>query len=156
MEEIRVSLPKELKDKLESVKEHGYSTISEFVRESIRDKLRRIEHPELYAGSNDPKLLEKIYKITQQQKELLEENLLHKTEINGNMKYLSDRINGSYKQLYSEKIITLLKEFGNLRIEQISSKLDIDENEVLKALAFLQQKDQVKLNHKNGGFEYHE
>ncbi|KKN33651.1 hypothetical protein LCGC14_0801440 [marine sediment metagenome] len=148
---LHITISRGLKDKLEAMKgKSTYSTITGFVREAIRDKLRRMENPNIFNPGINPETLDKIYKLQLEQNILLKANMNHKTTINGNMKELGKRLKGQQVELYKDRIVSILKQQGSLRVEGISDHTDIEVDEIIKVLTVLQELGKVELNMKNG------
>ena len=142
---VHIAFTEEEKEKIKDLVKSNNMTSSEFIRQSIQDKIRRIENVAIFNNSSmDKALLEKIYKIQLETKKLLESNVSHGKVVNGNMKELAKRVNHQQVQLHRERVIDILKNHGSLRVEQISEYTSILDNNIIKVLSILQEENIVK------------
>lgn len=142
-------------------------TTSEFIRQSIRDKIRRIKKPERYQQSNtsqfSPEMLKKIAEDTQKILELQrkEEN---RKEIYENLLETSEAIQEEYKRLKEkglmsdlskeqETIKKLLTGHKSLTPKQISAMTKIGSKKVIFIITNSQE---FKLNITTGRYSNRE
>lgn len=60
---LHITITKKLKEKLEAIKEDStYNTLSDFIREAIRDKIRIMENPELNRSTVQSEVITKLNK----------------------------------------------------------------------------------------------
>lgn len=60
---LHITITRKLKEKLEAIKEDStYNTLSDFIREAIRDKIRRMENPELNRSTIQSDVISKLNK----------------------------------------------------------------------------------------------
>jgi len=121
--------------------ECGFKTNSDFIRAAIREKINRIENPNLTKinaiNTVNPAFLEQIQKNTQKTLEL--QNLtLDRIKIFNEMKEILNLIKSySVKELKTEteKIKNLLKAHKQLNIKQIADKTNLDEKTIIEIIA---------------------
>ncbi len=113
---LHITITKKLRERLEAILEDSnYSTLSDFIREAIRDKFRRMENPELNRSTVNSEVLSKLNK---QEKliNLLSEQIKTIKEI--------DTTSTSLKALTMNG---LAKELGELKKEKIHNTLGTKE-----------------------------
>lgn len=151
---VHIAFTEEEKKKIRDLAKSDNMTSSEFVRQSVKDRIRRIENPLMFSNQNlDNEVLQKIYKLQLEQKQLLESNVKHGKIVNSNMKQLKERVNDQQVKLYRERVIDILRNHGSLRVEQISEKTSIDDDDIIKVLSVLQEENIVKLNIQTGRWD---
>ena len=144
-------------------KKTTFKTVSQFIRESVFEYIRRIEHPELFNQTSNgmnsyilEQLTQNIKKIHESQ-ELTNKRLEIKEDIEKNSKALKNE----YERLKrigliddfskeSDKIANLLKGRRSLTPKQIGKMTNIDESDVL---VILNSFDKFKLNITTGRYE---
>lgn len=138
---IQFTVSDKFKDKIEQIaKNGGFTTVSDFVRDAIKDKIRRIEHPEIYNESKlkiDNDSIKKILEmsgVTEKIDELLENfGYIKKIEHNLQMLFnLEERENLKEKE---EKVIKILQEHKVLFPKKIMELTDIKRNELYQIIA---------------------
>lgn len=161
---IRFGVSKELRKKIEEYAEFSNSTLSEFIRESIKDKIRSIEHPEQFVQSNNSQLNNAILEQIALDTRIiikLEEQRNKRLEIAEDIENIRQRIKEEYESLREKNLISdfteetkiiadLLNVHKSLTLEQISKKTDIDPE---NALLILNKDSRFKLNITTGRYE---
>jgi Arc/MetJ-type ribon-helix-helix transcriptional regulator len=131
---MHITLTKALKDKIKEIKANSsYSTISDFVREAIREKIRRMENPELFNTSKAPsytqEYMEEIKSTSLENNKLVKlmlEKMKTLNEIDKTTYSLKNlTLNGLGKEnweLKTEKIYNTLVKYGELSVREIKEK----------------------------------
>lgn len=127
---LHITISKELKEKLEAYKEGSglYSTLSDFIREAIRDKVRRMENPELNRSSVQSEILSKVNKQEKQINLLLEQIKTIKEIDTTSTSLKALTLNGLSKELIDlkkEKIHSVM-ETKQLSVKDIKQKTGFD------------------------------
>lgn len=148
---LHITITKNLKEKLEAIKEDStYNTLSDFIREAIRDKIRRFEHPELNRSSGDQSQI--LSKLNKQEKmiALLSEQIKTIKEIDKTSTSLKAlTLNGLSKELIilkKEKIHNILGT-KELSVKEIKLKTGFDR--IVTSILNLNVKE-FKVNLDNG------
>ena len=149
---FHVAFTEEEKDKVKNYAKDYSMTSSEFIRQAVFEKIRKIEHPELFTTQipMNSEELQKIYKTQIEIKKLVTNNVKHGETIQSNMKALRERVNGEQIKLYKQRILDILKQHGKLIPEEIEQYTDIEIDDILKTLAKLQETKKVKLELNTG------
>lgn len=132
---IHITLTNTLKAKLKEMKKTtSFSTISDFVREAIREKIRKIENPSLNQNNSNisSEYLQIIKRLDNVEK--LNKLLLEKIKTIGKIENTTTSLkaltlNGLAKEnieLKTEKIYNVLLEHGELNIKAIKDKTGFD------------------------------
>ena len=147
---IHITITKILKGKLEAIKESStYNTLSDFIREAIRDKIRRMENPELNRSTVQSEV---ITKLNKQEKliNLLSEQIKTIKEIDKTIPSLKAlTLNGLSKELIDLKKDKIHSILGSkqLSVKAIKEKTGFDRivTEILNSYS-----KEFKLNLDNG------
>jgi len=147
------------KDEKESIIRHAKSskmTISEFIRQGVFDKIRRIENPDLFNQNSNQfntdllrRLLENVEDIAEQKKFESEQ-----TELSYKMEKLQNTIQAVFEDVprAKKKILNLLRVHKALYKGEIMEYTDLSRKTVIKVLS----NPEFKLNIDTGKFELRE
>ena len=138
-EEVREIIEK---IKMENIKDLHYNTISDFAREAVKDKLRRIKNPEVFETRTlseiDEKKLKQILENVTSNKEKIDlvlEKLDIITKIQDSLKILKELVNRPELKEKEDIIIEIIKEKGELRPKEISEYTGLKINEIYDILS---------------------
>lgn len=149
---IQFSVSDGFKEKIELMAENGgFTTVSDFVREAIKDKIRRIEHPEIFNESkteinNDKmkKLLEMSGITSKKIDKVL--NKFDKIEkIERNLQLLFNLENREVLKEKENEVIELLQEHEILFPKKIMELTNINRKELY---AIISDSDKFSINDK--------
>ncbi|MFW9879769.1 MAG: ribbon-helix-helix protein, CopG family [Candidatus Thorarchaeota archaeon] len=161
---IHIAVTEEKKEKLIKLVKKSNTTISEFIRQAIDDKIRRIENPNTYTSEMNLEVnyLERILekqKSLEKRNELILERLDTYNQIVNTLTLLKPKVNNLYLKEKMEKIKDTLKVYGELKpnalIEKtnnIKNGIKIDKNDIKDILAYYNEtfsitmKGGIKLN----------
>ena len=161
---IRFGVSIELRKKIDEYAEFSNSTLSEFIRETIKEKIRHIEHPEQIVQSNKSQLNNTILEqLTLNTRKIIElqEQTNKRLEISEDIENTRHKIKELYEALREKNIISdfikeikiiedLLKVHKSITPKQISKKTNIDSED---AFLILNKDDRFKLNITTGRYE---
>ena len=141
---IQFSVSDEFKEKIELMAgKGGFTTISDFVRDAIKDKIRRIEHPEIFNESRleiDNGTLKRLLEMSGIASEKID-TLLGKFEkiekIERNLQLLFNLENREVLKEKEEEVIKLLQEHTVLFPKKIMELTHIDRNELYQIISDL-------------------
>jgi Arc/MetJ-type ribon-helix-helix transcriptional regulator len=154
---IQFSLPKELKEKVkEKVNASHISTMSDFVREAVQDKIRRIENPEAFESKE-------VSEFTAKQLRAILENisdnsqkidlLIEKTDtimrIQNQLEKLKNLVERPELEELEERVVELLRKKGELKPKEIAEALEVEVN---KAYDVVSNDKLFEMNMSTGGF----
>lgn len=126
---LHITITKKLKEKLEAIKEDStYNTLSDFIREAIRDKIRRMENPELSRSTVQSEVLSKLNKQEKLINLLLEKIKTIKEIDTTSTSLKALTLNGLSKELIDlkkDKIHSVLKT-KELSVKEIKLKTGFD------------------------------
>ena len=156
-EMIHFAYTKEEKNKLEDFAKKSNTSISEFIRQAILDKIRRIENPDLYnPGINfNKEFLEKILKnqkLLDERNQLILERLDTYAQIVNTLKLLKPNINNQYLKEKMEKMRNVLKTYEELKPKKLEELTGFNGNTIKDILAYYDEifsitmKGGIKLN----------
>lgn len=129
--------------------EHGFPTYSQFIREAVKEKIRRLEHPEQFQsdpgvkGKLDDVALEKMMmymeKSLRLQEEIKRDNdlLIQKLEIMKSIDALSKDEDLSTIKREIKKLFIAYGENKILTIQEILDMTDLPQRKVFKAISDL-------------------
>jgi len=147
---IHITITKLLKAKLEEIKRDStYNTYSDFIREAIRDKIRRMENPELNRSIVQSEVISKLNKIEKFNSLLLEQIKTVKEIDKTSTSLKALTMNSLSKELIDlkkEKIHSILRT-KELSVKDIKQKTGFDR--IVTEILNLHPKD-FKLNIDNG------
>ena len=140
---VHIAFTQHEKEEIKDFAADSNMTASEFIRDAIREKIKRIKNPEIMNQGSiqfNPEILLKISKDTQKLVELNEEKEKRENAIN-NILETSEAIQEEYKRLKEKglmadleketmKIRKLLGGHKSLSPKQISDMIKIDSNKV--------------------------
>ncbi len=118
---LHITITKKLKEKLEEIKKDStYNTLSDFIREAIRDKIRRMENPELNRSTVQSDVIAKLNK-----QERLINLLSEKIETIKDIDKTSTSLKALTMNGLSKELIDLKKEkiHSILKTKQLSVKV---------------------------------
>lgn len=161
---IHIAINEAKKDKITELATKDNTTMSEFIRQAIDDKIRGIENPEMNtSGVNlDSNYLQKILekqKLLEQKNELILERLDTYNQIINTLNILKPKVNNLYLKEKMEKVRTTIKAFGELKptklLEKVNSEkngIKVEKNDIKDILAYyndifsISMKGGIKLN----------
>ena len=161
---LQVTLSKEQKEHVIRIAKDNFKTASEFCREAIFEKIRRIEHPEqfghLNASSMNLAVFEQIQHDTKKMIELQEETN-KRLEMARDIENTRQTIKELYKTLKkkdligdhskdADEIANILSSHKSLTPHKISIKLNLDVDIII---LILQTDERFKLNITTGRYE---
>lgn len=145
---IHIAFSNSEKERIKDYAKESDTTISEFIRQAISDKILRIENPEMFSVNNEERMRE--IEVNQKKQLELSELLLKRIEIvngiNETMKALKPLVNKQDMKEICDTIISMLKIHESIKIDKlilltsfqrkdiydciaINNKLAINENE---------------------------
>lgn len=141
---IQFSVSEGFKEKIELMaKKGGFTTVSDFVRETIKDKIRRIEHPEIFTVSKlnaDNDTLKKLLEmsgITSEKIDTLLDKFEYIEKIERNLQLLFNMENREALKEKEKEVIELLQEYNVLFPKKIMELAHIDRNELYQIISDL-------------------
>ncbi len=155
---IHINVTEAKKKKLMDLAKNSNTTISEFIRQAIDDKLRRIENPETYtsgANLNAEAFFEKILekqKLLEQKNNVILKRLDTYSQIVNTLSILKPKVNGIYLKDKMEKVKNTLKAYEELKPKKLEELSGIDGNTIKDILAYynknfsITMKGGIKLN----------
>ena len=152
---VHIAFFKQEKEEIKKLSKESNMTASEFMRQAIFDKIRRIKHPELFTQTSNQVNPIFFEQITKELKKLNEkqEKILERDKIFNEMKKTLDLIQRfSIKQDLKEEtvsILNLLKAHKSLSQEQIIEMTNFDKDIVFQVIS---NKKLFKLNIETGRF----
>lgn len=164
VKQVHITFTEKEKEKINQFANDSNKNIRDFIRDSIFEKIRSIEHPELFKQSNieqiDPNTLEEIkWKIEKSIK--LQEQMNERLKIAENIESIIKAIKEQYNKLKkkdlidnfskeSNLIVDLLTDHKSLTLEQISKMINFDIDDIL---LILNTSNQFKLNITTGKYQ---
>ena len=147
---INIYVSNDLYVKLKDIKRnYSFSTVSEFIREAIRDKINSLENPNMVSSKDfmDSEVLREIMDLKNKVNGLDKNTKETQLKINGNMKELSKKLENDQITLSKQIVSNILKEHISLEVEEITNlSSSLTENKVILALSYLVKDGLVKLN----------
>lgn len=145
------------KDIEEWTEKSPFTTISDFVRNAVEEKIRRLKNPEIIQSNNqiDPTIFKQILKQSKKVNSLNEkilERMRLFEEMKDDLKLIKKFSNTQDLADENEIIINLLKAHKSLSLKQIIEKTDFDKDTVTQIVS---SDERIKLN-MNGRFELNE
>lgn len=162
--QIHITFTEKEKEKIKRFAKSSNRSIRDFIRYSVFDKIRMIEHPEQFKQTNidqiDPKTLEEIKRKMEISIEL-QEQMNERLNIAENIESTTQAIKEQYSILKEKNLISdfskesnliadLLKDRRSFTPEQISKMIDLDIDDIL---LILNTSNQFKLNIITGRYE---
>lgn len=162
--QIHITFTEKEKEKIRQFAEASNKNIRDFIRDSVMETIRTIEHPEQFKQSNidqiDPNTLEEIKRNMEKSIEL--QKLTNKRlDIAENIESITKAIKEQYNKLKRKNLISdfskeaeliadLLKTHKSLTPDQISKMINLDIDDVLLVL---NTSNRFKLNIITGKYE---
>lgn len=159
---VHIAFTHHEKEEIKQLADDSSMTASEFIRDAIREKIKRIKNPELMNKSSiqfNPEILLKISKDTQKLLEI-EGEKKKRDEAMNNIIETSEAIQEEYKRLKEKCIMSdltneheiiknLLKGHKSLTTKQISDMTKIEPN---KVILIITKREFFKLNVTTGRY----
>jgi len=134
---IQFSVSDKFKERIEKMAENGgFTTVSDFIREAIKDKIRRIEHPEIFNESKtriDNDKMKKLLEMSGINSEKIDKVLkkFDKIErIERNLQLLFNLENREVLKEKEKEVIELLQEHKILFPKKIMELTNINRKEL--------------------------
>jgi len=162
--QIHITFTEKEKEKIKRFAESSNKNIRDFIRDSVFETIRMIEHPEQFKQTNieqiDPKTLEEIKRnmeISLKLQEQMNKRLNIAENIESNIQAIKEQYSIlKEKNLISDfskesnLIVDLLKDRRSFTPEQISKMINLDIDDIL---LILNTSNQFKLNITTGRYE---
>jgi parvulin-like peptidyl-prolyl isomerase len=149
---IKIAVTKEEKARYKEFAKKVYNSdyhLSEFIRGAVREKIHRIENPELFRSNNqvDPVMIEKLNKNSKLLQELKQRDLESEELYNELKDTLGLISNYTVKPSKSEKenIISLFKGFNKLSQQDLLRKTNLNKKELFSLLTELREQNIIRL-----------
>ncbi len=157
---IQFTVSNDLRKNIEEWTEKSiFTTISDFIRNAVEEKIRRLKNPELFQSKSNSQINPAIFNQMLKQSEksnILQEKVLERMRIFDEMRkdlYQIRRFSIKEDLIQETKtIINLLKAHKTLSQKQIIEKTNLDKETVFQIVS---TDDRIKLN-MNGRFELNE
>ncbi len=143
----------------ERIKRHAKEsnmTVSEFIRTAVNDKIRMIEHPELFNARSFTQGItkEELIEVFQLRDDKVQKQLNEKfKEIQNTLDTFSSNLNGIRLKDETETIDELLREHGELKPNKLCSLSGIKTEIIYKVLSSKANEGKYEFNIKTGGFK---
>jgi ribosome-associated translation inhibitor RaiA len=148
------------KEKLESIAEDSNLSISEFIRQAIKDKIRKIENPDIFQENVklevDHKKLKEILEISgmnAQKIDLLINKMEILEKIENTFKILDKYVNRPALEQKEQMIVGLLQEHGELKLNKMIDLSGFSKEEIYDIISNTQK---FGINIKSGGIKLNE
>jgi hypothetical protein len=118
---VHIAFSASEKEKIKNLAKESNTTISEFIRQSIFDKILRIENPTAFNVDNEERLreIENNQKKTLELQQLLLERIKIVNGINETMKALKPLVNKSEMKEICDTIVSMLRIHKSMKIEKL-------------------------------------
>jgi len=164
IKQIHITFTEKEKEKIKQFAESSNKNIRDFIRDSVFETIRMLEHPEQFKQTNidqiDPGTLEEIRRNMEKSLEL-QKLMNERLNIAENIESITKAIKEQYNKLKrknlisdfskeSNLIVDLLKDRKSLTLDQISKMINLDIDDIL---LILNTSNQFKLNITTGRYE---
>jgi hypothetical protein len=123
--------------------------LSEFVRLAIREKIRRIENPNVFQkkGNLNPEMIDRLRKNTDLLKDLKEKQLKDQkiyNELKETLQLIANFNNPPSKE-ERDQVINLFKAFGELNYKELIEKTGFNKEKTLSIVSILRDEGLLRL-----------
>lgn len=137
---FHVSISESEKEQVRKIAKESNMSISEFIRQSVFDKISRIENPDIENNSsNDDSLILEYLRNNDKRlsamEKLLRERLTNGKVIKNSLEEIKIRMNNKTVEILKRKVIAILKEHGKLRPKEISEIMGVEVHEIYKVIS---------------------
>jgi len=141
---IHIAFTIEEKEQIRNYAKESNTTISEFIRQSVFDKILRIENPSKFGNvSSFEDQFKEIKELQLKQIKLEELSFERIKNLNGvkeSLKELAPLVNEQELKKHANTIISLLKTHKSLSIDKIELLLNLDKDMIIQACSLISSK----------------
>jgi len=141
---IHIAFSKEEKEQIKKYSKESNTTLSEFIRQAVYDKILRIENPSKFGNvSSFEDQFKEIKELQLKQIKLEELNLERIKNLNGikeSLIELKPLVNEKELKNNSQAIFSLLKFHKSLSLDKIEQLLNLDKTIIVQSVSLLSDK----------------
>jgi len=134
---VHIAFSPSEKKRIKHYAKESNTTLSEFIRQAIYDKIMRIDNPEKFGHVYNEQRLKEIEENQKQQlkmQELLIERMRVFNGINETMEALKPTLSIKEKQKQCEAITTFVKHYKRITLSQLEKLTNYDRNIILECI----------------------
>lgn len=137
---FHVSISESEKEQVRKIAKESNMSISEFIRQSVFDKISRIENPELDKSNsqNDSLILEYLRKHDKRllaMEKILRQRVSNGKVIKSSLEEIKARVNHAKLDFEKEQVIQALKKYGKLRPKEINEHTGIEVHSIYEIIS---------------------
>ncbi|HDZ16647.1 hypothetical protein LCGC14_0666470 [marine sediment metagenome] len=137
---FHVSISENEKKQVKKYAKADNTTISEFIRQAIFDKIGRIENPEIEKlnSKDDTLILKEISKLDKKfsgMEKILRERLSNGKVIKSTLEEIKSRVNHEKMEYEKQQIIEALKKHGSMRPKELNELTGIEVHAIYKIIS---------------------